>query len=282
MDWLQGIRNAINYIEDNITDELDYENIAKQAYVSSFHFQRAFAILCGFTLGEYIRRRRLTLAGMELSSGDAKIIDVAVKYGYDSPDSFTKAFSRFHGISPSSAKKEGANLKSSAPLKIKFKLEGGSVMDYKIETKEAFTVIGNVREFNSDTSYAEIPKFWCEHFESGGGAYCSGTFGICYGHDNNTKLFNYMIADYYDGNSDKIFPDNYIKKEFEAKTWAVFPCKGALPTALQDVNTKIWSEWLPNCKEYELDGNFNIEMYSDGDTNSADYYSEIWVPVKKK
>ncbi|MCL2576557.1 MAG: AraC family transcriptional regulator [Defluviitaleaceae bacterium] len=112
MDWLKGIQNAIHYIEDNITEELDYDDIAKQANVSSFHFQRAFGILCGFTLGEYIRNRRLTLAGMELSSGNSKVIDVAVKYCYDSPDSFTKAFSRFHGIYPSSAKKEGTNLKS--------------------------------------------------------------------------------------------------------------------------------------------------------------------------
>ncbi|MCL2003758.1 MAG: AraC family transcriptional regulator [Oscillospiraceae bacterium] len=281
MDWLPGIQNAVRYIEDNVTEALDYEKIAAQAYVSSFHFQRAFSVLCGFSLGEYIRNRRLTLAGMELSSGGAKVIDVAVKYGYDSPDSFTKAFSRFHGIPPSSAKKEGQNLKSVAPLKIKFELEGGHVMDYRIEAKEAFTVIGTVREFNCDTSYAEIPKFWGEHFESGGGEVVSGTFGVCYGHDDDTKLFNYMIADYVDCNGDKKFPENYVKKAFEARTWAVFPSKGALPNALQQVNTKIWSEWLPNCREYELDGNFNIEMYTCGDTDSPDYYSEIWLPVKK-
>ena len=282
MDWVQGIQNAICFIEDNITEELDYEIIARQAYVSSFHFQRAFSVLCGFTLGEYIRNRRLTLAAMELTSGGAKVIDVAVKYCYDSPDSFTKAFVRFHGISPSFAKKEGANLKSIAPLKIKLNLEGGNVMDYKIETKEKFTVIGVVREFNSENSYGEIPKFWCEHFGGGGGEFVGGTFGICYDHDNNTRLFNYMIADYFDCKSDKKFPDTYVKKEFDAKTWAVFPCKGALPTALQALNTKIWSEWIPNCREYELDGNFNVEMYTDGDTNSADYYSEIWIPVRKK
>ena len=194
MDWVRGIQNVVYFIEDNITEDLDYDIIAKQAYVSSFHFQRAFSILCGFTLGEYIRNRRLTLAGLELSLGNARVIDTAVKYGYDSPDSFTKAFIRFHGISPSSAKKEGAKLKSIAPLKIKLHLEGGN----------------------------------------------------------------------------------------EARMWAVFPCIGALPTALQEVNTKIWTEWIPNCREYELDGNFNIEMYTDGDTGSADYQSEIWIPVRKK
>jgi len=280
MDWVQGIQNAVFYIEDNIMEKLDYGEIARQAYVSSFHFQRAFCVLCGFTLGEYIRNRRLTLAGMELSSGNAKVIDVAIKYGYDSPDSFTKAFTRFHGIPPSSAKQEGACLKSIAPLKIKFKLEGGNIMEYRIEKKEAFTVIGAVREFNSDTSYEEIPKFWCEHFEGGGGKYVCGMFGICYDSNSDSKLFSYMIADSY--TNGKEVPEGFITKDIPEKTWAVFPIKGAMPKALQEVNTKIWSEWLPNCREYEIDGNIDIEMYSDGDSNSADYYSEIWIPVKKK
>ena len=279
VDWIQGVQNAVRYIEDNITDELDYDQIAKQAHVSSFHFQRAFGILCGITLGEYIRYRKLTLAGMELSSGGAKVIDVAVKYGYASPDSFAKAFSRFHGILPSSARKEGASLKSVAPLKIKFTLEGGNVMDYKIEAKEAFTVVGVAREFNSDNSYAEIPKFWCEHFESGNGKHVCGMFGICYGHDTDSKMFNYMIADCIEGKEE--IPDGFATMEIPAKTWAVFPIKGAMPNALQEVNSRIWSEWLPNCREYEMDGNIDIEMYSDGDTGSADYYSEIWIPVKK-
>ena len=279
MSWVQGIQNAIRYIEDNITDELNYDEIAKQAYISSFYFQRAFSILCGFTLGEYIRNRRLTLAGMELSSGDVKVIDIAVKYGYDSPDSFTKAFTRFHGISPSSARKEGSNLKSSAPLTINFKLEGGKIMDYRIEAKDAFTVIGEVREFNSDTSYKEIPTFWGNHFQSGGGEYISGMFGICFDHDEDSNKFSYMIADCVDGKG--TMPEKYTKMNLPAKTWAVFPVKGPMPDALQEINTKIWSEWLPNCHEYEMHGNTNIEMYSCGDTSSADYYSEIWLPVRK-
>ncbi|SHN69561.1 AraC family transcriptional regulator [Desulfovibrio litoralis] len=280
MDWIQGIQNAIRYIENNILEELDYDEIATQAYVTSFYFQRAFSVLCGFTLGEYIRNRRLTLAGVELSSGTDKIIDVALRYRYDSPDSFTKAFTRFHGIPPSSAKKEGATLKFIAPLKIKFKLEGGNVMDYRLETKEAFNVIGVERGFNSDTAYADITKFWYEHFENGNGKYICGMFGISYGYNSNTHMFNYMIADSIQDKGS--LPDGFITKEIPAKTWAVFPVKGAIPSALQEVNSKIWSEWLPNCHEYELDGNINIEMYSEGDINSTDYYSEIWIPVKKK
>lgn len=104
MDWIQGIQKAIEYIEEHITEEIDYEEAAKRAYTSSFHFQRVFGLLCGFTLGEYIRRRRLTLAGKDLLSSDMKVIDVAFKYGYETPESFSRAFQKFHGIIPSQVK----------------------------------------------------------------------------------------------------------------------------------------------------------------------------------
>ena len=102
MEWTECISKAISYIEDNITEELTIEDIADQAMISPFYFQKGFAMLCGFTVGEYIKKRRLTLAGSELVSTDWKIIDIALRYGYDSPDSFTKAFTRFHGATPTS------------------------------------------------------------------------------------------------------------------------------------------------------------------------------------
>lgn len=109
MDWVIGIQKAIDYIEEHLTDEIDYEKVAAQSYSSSFHFQRVFSILCGFTLGEYIRNRRLSLAGAELAGRDVKVIDVALKYGYDNPDSFARAFQKFHGVTPKAAKSMGVN-----------------------------------------------------------------------------------------------------------------------------------------------------------------------------
>ncbi|HBN86399.1 MAG TPA: AraC family transcriptional regulator, partial [Clostridiales bacterium] len=132
MGWIEGIGEAIRYIEEHITEELEIESIAQRAFVSPFYFQKGFAMLCEFTVGEYIRQRRLALAGSELVSTDEKIIDIALKYGYDSPDGFTKAFTRFHGVTPTAVRKDGAMIKSFAPLKIKFTLEGGTIMDYKI------------------------------------------------------------------------------------------------------------------------------------------------------
>ena len=132
MDWIKGIQRAIDYTEAHLTEEIDYDAVAKEAYSSSFHFQRVFSIMCGYTLGDYIRMRRLSLAADELRGSDEKVIDIALKYGYETPESFTRAFSRFHGITPSQARAPGAKLRSFAPLHIKVTLEGGSMLDYRI------------------------------------------------------------------------------------------------------------------------------------------------------
>lgn len=275
--WNEGITNAVSYIEENLDKELNIDDIAAKAYVSSFHFQRIFSVLCGFTVGEYIRCRRLTIAAQELASGEEKVIDIALKYGYDSPDSFARAFARFHGVPPSAAKQKGIRLNAFAPLKIKLTLEGGTMLEYKIVEKAQFTVMGRSRMFNSDTSYEEIPKFWTEHMQSEESKVVCGMYGICL--DGDGKNFEYLIADNYLPRSE--VPEGYVTKVIPAGTWAVFPCTGALPKALQDVNTKIWSEWLPSCKSYKLAGNYNVEMYTPPCENPDDTYSEIWVPVEK-
>ena len=275
--WSEGITNAIEYIENNLLDEIDMNKVADQAYVSSFYFQKIFNVLCGFTVGEYVRNRRLTLAAQELSSTDMKVIDAALKYGYDSPDSFTRAFTKFHGVIPSLARGEGSKLNSFAPLKIKLTLEGGTMLEYKIVEKAQFTVMGKSRTFNTETAYGEIPKFWKEHMESNERKVVCGMYGICM--DSDGKNFDYFIADNYIPWND--VPEGFETKVIPAGTWATFPCRGALPNALQEVNTKIWSEWLPSCKAYKLAGNYNIEMYTPPCENPEDSYNEIWIPVEK-
>ena len=275
--WNEGITNAIAYIEDNLTEDMDINDIAGKAYVSSFYFQKIFHVLCGFTVGEYIRNRRLTLAAQELCSTNIKVIDVALKYRYESPDSFTRAFTKFHGITPSAAKEQGSNLNSFAPLKIKLTLEGGTMLEYKIVEKSQFTVMGRLRRFHTETAYDEIPMFWKEHMTSLENKTVCGMYGICM--DIDGKNFDYLIADNYIPWNE--VPDDYVTKVIPAGTWAIFPCHGALPKALQDVNTKIWSEWLPSCKTYKLAGNYNIEMYTPLCENPEDDYNEIWIPVEK-
>jgi len=202
------------------------------------------------------------------------VIDVALAYGYDSPDSFAKAFSRFHGITPSQAREPGANLRSLAPMHIKLTMEGGNMLEYSIVEKAPFTIVGLKRQFNSDTSYQEIPRFWEEWMQQGEKRPIMGTFGVCI--DTVGKNFDYWIADLY-------FPWEEIPEGCETRVipgslWAQFPC--TLKT-LQDVNTKIWSEWLPALKGYQLAGDFDVEVYLPAKDSSGEMQIAIWVPLKK-
>ena len=285
MEWMAIIGNSIQYIEDHITEDITVEDVAKCVGVSSFYFQKGFAMLCGFSVSEYIRNRRLALAGNELLVTEEKIIDIAMKYGYDSPDSFTKAFTRFHGVTPTSVRKDAVLLKSFAPLKLKISLEGGYLMDYKIVRKEEFTVIANVKTFPYEGAKESIPQFWQEHFQSGKGAVVCGWYGINIDLEMGQENFEYLIADPY--NPQKEVPEGFEIRTIPAFEWAVFPCRGAMPTALQDVNTKIYTEWLPALKEYEFAAVYCVEYYDDPTkyekgTLDENYYCEIWIPIKKK
>ena len=280
MEWTESISRAIEYIENYIT-----EDISEHVNISAFYFQKGFSLLCGYTITEYIRNRRLALAAGELATDSAKVIDIAMKYGYDSPDSFTKAFTRFHGVTPSMVQKNSTMIKSFAPLKVKLLLEGSYIMDYRITKKESFTVMGVSKHFAYENCKEMIPKFWTEHYEKGNEKYVCGMFGINIDASMGNSEFEYMIADVYNPSTD--IPDGFVTKTIPAFTWAVFPCKGPMPVALQDVNTKIFSEWLPALKEYEFAAGYCIEMYDDirkypKGLDDENYYTEIWIPLKKK
>lgn len=275
-DWIEGFQASIDYIEQNLTKELDIGKIAKKAALSSFYYQRIFGAMCGMTVGEYIRERRMTLAAQELACSDCKVIDIALKYGYDSPDSFTKAFQRFHGITPAQAREQGAILRSLAPLHIKITLEGGTMLDYKIVEKSAFTVVGVKKSFNSETSYTEIPKFWDEWASDMKGL--KGMFGVC--SDMDGTNFDYWIADLYMPWEE--YPEECSTYQIPGGLWALFKCVGPLPGSMQTVNTQIWSEWLPSLKEYELAGNYSLEFYLPPAKNPAETVSYIAIPLKKQ
>ncbi len=285
MGWMELIGAAIQYMEEHLTDDLSIESVAKHVNVSPFYFQKGFAMLCGFTLGEYIRNRRLALAGNDLIAGDAKIIDIALKYGYDSPDSFTRAFTRFHGVTPAQARRDHVMLKSFAPLKIHFTLEGGYLMDYRIEKKEAFTVLARSRVFPYEGAKDQVPLFWQEHHQSSLAPVVCGEFGICLDEDMGGCNFEYLIAD--PCTQDTPVPEGLCLRTIPAFTWAVFPIRGAMPEALQDVNTKIYTEWLPALKDYEFAAGYCVEYYDNPadypkGTLDENYYCEIWIPIRRK
>lgn len=280
MNWTKIIDDAIRYIEANITEDLTVGRIAKEVNTSAFYFQKGFSMLCGYTVGEYVRMRRLSLAGEELATTDIKVIDLAVKYGYDSADSFTKAFTRFHGSTPTDVRQNGANIKAFASLHIKLTLDGGKTMEYRIEKKLAFKIMGVSKVIPYGDSYNTVPKFWDEVYAKPDNK-IMGLYGFC---DDTIpgEEFRYYIADNY--NEELAKSAELEVKEIPELTWAVFPCRGAMPQALQSVNTQVFNEWLPS-SSYEIAIGFNIEFYSDESkyklgSQDPDYYSEIWVPIK--
>lgn len=296
MEWLESIRNSISYIEENLLTISSAEEVAKEVYLSPYYFQNGFKVMTGYSVSEYIRNRRLYLAALDVIADKTKLIDISFKYGYDTPESFTKAFSRFHSVTPTQLRANPSKLKVFLPLKITIVIQGGNEMNFEIEKMKNFQVIGYEREFTFDNAYHEIPKFWDEICaekmaplfnkekpknpeEETICSCCIGKYGVNIDDIGNGK-FRYLIAgDYTQGD----IPDGMKIFEFPEMEWAKFLCKGPMPGALQAVNTKIFNEWLPNNTEYEIAFPASIEWYSEStDMQSADYESAIWIPIKKK
>ena len=288
MNYVENLEKAISFIERNLTAEIKFDEIAKQSGFSVFYFQRIFSAVCGCSLGQYIRNRRLAIAGAELKSTNAKVIDIALKYGYESPESFTRAFVKFHGITPSEAKKATSILKSYSRLSVKMNLKGGKTMNYKIIKKEAFKVLEKRSTQSIDDSQNKntIPDFWTKSHNDGTVAKLLSIaedrkyiFGVCYGGDlTDKKTFDYSIAALYSEGTE--VPDGFRVNEIPARTWVVFECIGAMPTAMQETWHNICTEFFPST-DYEPTYEMDIEAYTAGEMNSPDYRSEIWVPIKK-
>lgn len=273
-DMTEYIQKALNYMESNLTEQLQIREIARVACLSPYYFQRIFGALCGVGVSEYMRARRLTLAGEELARTDARVIDIAAKYGYDSPDSFNRAFQRFHGISPSAVRKKAARLVSFEPIKLQERGEDKQMLEYKIQEKPQLTVVGVYRKFHPETSYHKIPEYWTEIMEDSRFS-LMGMYGICMDGDDGSGSFDYWIAD--DHIPGKEIPAGCEILTIPAETWAVFSCK---LKSLQETNKKVWQQWLPNCREYRLAGGFDVEAYgpfNEEDPEQTDV--ELWLPV---
>ncbi len=289
MDWLDRIRASIDYIEDNLNKEIDFTEVARKAYCSVFHFHRMFSILTGVSTVEYVRRRRLTLAAQELMCENTKIIDVALKYGYESPDAFTRAFHKIHGVSPSTARESGVQLVAYPRITFQLILKGGNDMDYKIVDKASFTVVGKSKKFASNGDEAvKLPEFWSECKRSGlyesmvklckgkPGAVTNGeSLGICAGEKDG---FTYMIGV---EKPEGAVPAGLDTLTIPAATWAVFDCAGAMPHAIQSQLKKIYEEWFPSTGYEQAQGVPDFEVYMPGDMDNDDYRSQIWIPVIK-
>ena len=296
MEWLTCIRTTIDYMESHLEENISAQDLAEQVYLSPFFLQRGFSLMTGYGIGEYLRNRRLYQAALDLQRTDDKVIDIAFRYCYETPESFTKAFVRFHGATPTQVR-EGAAVNVFLPLTIKLSIQGGYQMDYKIAPMFPFKVIGFQKIFDNETAYAEIPKFWdeiCEKYAANvyaGNApanpyeqalmdNCIGEYGVCIDDIGGGK-FRYLVAGKYTGGD---VPEGMAVYEFPRSDWAVFDCIGPIPEALQSVNTRIFQEWLPGNPEFELCGNASVEWYDclNGEKTDPDYHSAIWLPVKRK
>ena len=157
MDWLERMNNALNYIENSLNEEIDYKEIAKAANCSEFHFSRMFSSISGISLSEYIRRRRLTLAAFEIQKSDIRIIDVAIKYGYVSSDTFSRAFQKMHGVTPSNARNRGVQLKAFPRISFQISIKGDTEMEYRIENLDFEKIVVNQQVGMSSTLYCKPP-----------------------------------------------------------------------------------------------------------------------------
>jgi AraC family transcriptional regulator len=290
MDLLKNMNGAINYIEENLTNTIDFKEVARQAFCSEYHFKRMFSFLAGISLSEYIRRRRLTLAAFELKDSNVKVIDIAIKYGYHSPDSFTRAFQNLHGITPSEARNNGHSLKAYPRMTFQLTIKGGNVLNYRIEEKESFRIVGIKKRvpiiFNGVNP--EIAAMWesldSETINTLKMLSNEEPMGIISASTNFSegRMEEKGELDHYIGvATTKEKPDNLTKLEVPASTWAVFEAIGPFPDTLQNVWGRIYSEWFPS-SNYEQKEGPEILWNEHKDVTSPTFKSEIWIPVLKK
>lgn len=285
LDWLEKMNGALNYIEDNLTGEIEVEEAAKRACCSSFNFQRMFSFVADVSLADYVRRRRLSMAAIELLSTDDKVIDVAMKFGYESPVSFARAFHAVHGINPSEVGRPGVKMKLYPRISFEITIKGVEAMNYRIEELGEFRLVGYKERMYMENgeNLRRIPLFWSEVYQD---KRCDalmkyndnsklGCLGVCANGDG--KSFDYYIAT----GSDKEISEPMVEITVPASEYVKFECIGKLPEGQQKMWKRVFSEWFPT-SGYELKDGPQIEWYSDGDTNSDEYYSEIWLPVIKK
>ena len=281
MEWVERLNQSMNYIEEHLTDEIDYEQLGRIACCSAYHYQRMFTYMAGGSLAEYIRRRKMSLAAVDLQGGEERIIDIAQKYGYRSPTAFNRAFQSFHGIAPSAVKDKGVSVKSFSPIVFRIAVKGATEMNYRIETKEAFRIVGISAPLDQEIekNFMVVPKMWQEASANGiigklaamMDAPPMGLLGVsaC----NDKEEWKYFIAV-----SSTKTSGGFEEYTVPASTWAIFSGTGT-NQSIQELEQRIISEWLP-ASGYEYANAPDIEVYLNPDPQNAQY--EVWIPVTNK
>lgn len=296
MEWIAAMQQAITYMEEHLMKEINYEDVAKHVHTSSYEFHRAFSFLTGMTANSYIRNRKLSLAGREIVETDTKITDIALKYGYETPESFTKAFTRFHGIAPKFAREESAKLVLFNPIVIKLTVEGGKSMDYRIVQTKEQKFIALVRSFRNeiinDEENHDIPDFWGECHDKNlvepiRNLRPEGKrdlYGLCSPTQEGENTFGYGIGvlideETMDFDANEMEKAGYCIWDVKPGTYVVFDCIGDDGNCISDTWTKFYKEFLPQMG-YESEAETDYEIYLE--KGRTGLFCELWIPVRRK
>lgn len=288
MNMLSQFNDVMTYIEENLMNEIETEKISLIAGCSEYHFRRMFSFLSGMPLGEYIRRRRLSLAGILLKSDKKKVIDLAFQFGYESPEAFSKAFLAMHGVTPSQAKKDSVKLKAFPPMTFQLSIKGGIEMDYQIIEKNAFNIAGFKKQITlqfkginpqMDTLTQKLTPDIIAELKNLCDIKPMGILNVSANFKEHT-VEGSELDQYIGVATTKMVPDHFDVLHVVPSTWAVFSVSGKFPNALQETWAKIYSEWFPS-SGYELTGGPEILWNESPDITKENYKSEIWIPVRK-
>lgn len=280
MEWIERLNASLNYIEEHLSEVIEINDLAQIACCSSYHYQRMFTYIAGIPLSEYLRRRRMSIAAVELQQSEIKIIDLALKYGYNSPTAFNRAFQSVHGIAPSAVRKAGSVVKTFPPISFRITVKGVEEMNYRIEKKEAFRIVGLSAPMknNTEENFSVVPQLWGKAAQEGFipklasmmNTSIMGILGVSACFDNEQWKYFISVA--------TSLPAEAPLEEYTvpAYTWAIFSGEGACPQAIQELERRIVTEWLPT-SGYEYDNGPDIEVYLEPDPSKARF--EVWIPV---
>lgn len=273
MNYKNDMQKAIEYIENNLDKDINFEKVAKEIGISSFYFHRIFSAIIGISPTTYIRNRRLTKAAQEISKNNKNILDVALKYGFESHEAFSRAFKNFHGIVPKMAKTNGNELKNFSKAILNFDVVPSNVLNYRIESKDVIKVSAIFRKFNIENKN-EIPEFWKELKQDGileniSNNYKKDLLGICIGTQSDFEYKYGIGVEWYED----IANDMEII-EIPKSTWIVFKCEGQEEKNINELWSRIYKEFFIT-SSYKQSIDIDFELYDNENT-------EIWIPVSKE
>ncbi|KOT33009.1 AraC family transcriptional regulator [Streptomyces rimosus subsp. rimosus] len=284
---MERLNEALEHIESHLDRQIEVSRLARIAMTSEYHFRRMFSALAGVSLSEYIRRRRLTVAGAEVLAGERTLLEIAVRYGYGSGEAFARAFRAVHGVGPGEARRTGAALHSQPRMSFRLIIEGSSSMRYRVVEKEQFHVIGKKARVplvhqGVNPAIADfirgIGQETLDRITALSDQQPEGLVAVC--DDLDPSRAEGTELDYYHGVVSQLpAPDDLDTLVVPAGTWAVFENSGPFPEALQFLWRDVFTQWFPSNPYQSRPGPEILRTRLSQDSSQAD--AELWIPVER-